>query len=272
MERSGYWNEPEPGILYQTPHQRVQAMQSRELTAQSISRHALKQMSRKNAIDAENNGTGPNWGSTTYNTAYCKHESNHDRYWKTKRELIGKKEPNSFTRQHLTINEKPIADNVSVYQATYKPPPGGRPPHIPNRTVVEPSGFSYSEIPTINHKVMLVDRTADQMHPTEVATLKRKNTPEYQNLYNPDPYMTTHQISYQPPVRERAITAKTTRRGPTGYGRNETLTVGTPGDARTFRTGITETMDKYTDPELGFRGRKPMTANVVERSGFWGSN
>ena len=271
MERSGYWNEPSPGVLYQTPHQRAEEIKTRELTAQSISNHTLKQMSRKNAIDAENGGTGPNWGSTTYNQAYCKHESNHDRYWKTRKELIGKKEPNSFTRQHLTVSMNPIADNTSVYQVSYKAPPINKEPRIPNRTVVEPSGFARSEIPTITHKVMLADRSADQMHPTEVATLKRKNTPEYQNLFNPEPNMTTYQISYNPPPRERGFTAKTTRRGPTGYGRNETLTVGTPGDQRTFRTGITETMDKYTDPELGFRGWKPKTANVVERSGFWGN-
>lgn len=272
MEKSGYWNEGEPGILYQTPYQRSESVKTRSLTANSISDHTLKQIAKKNAIDAENFGNGPEWGSTTSGTAYHKHESSHDRFWKTKRELIGKKEQNGFTRQHLTINETPIVDSISTTHATYTPPDVRKKPHIPNRTVVEQSGFTNSSIPIIGKTLPLSDVTADELHPTEVNRLKHKNTPEYQNLFNPDPFVSTSQISYQQPARERAVTATTIRRGPSGYGHNETITAGVPGDARTFKTGITETTDKFQDPELGFRGRKQLTANVVERSGFWGSN
>ena len=269
MERSGYWNEPEPGSLNQTPFQRAQNKKSREINPTLYPEQTLKQMAKKNSVEAENGGNGPEWGSTTSGQAFQKHESSHDRYWKTKKELIGKKEHNGFTRQHLTINETPIAEQVSTAHSSYRPPPQPKGPVIPSNTIVEASGFTRSQKPTINHTRLLSDVTADQLHPTELNRLKHKNTPEYQNLYNPDPWISTAHISYQVPVKERAATAKTVRRATTGYGHNENVTAGIPGDARTFKTGVSETMKKFTDPHEKLRAQPPMVPNVVERSGFW---
>ena len=231
-------------------------------------------MKQKNQIDAENNGLGPDDHSTTYGAAYTKHRSNHDRYWETDRSLIGKKEQNGFTRQHLTIHEDNIADMRSTTHAVHCEQPLKRPAKIPQRTVLESSGFARSEFPTMSRYTPLSDISASQLHPVEVDKLRHKDTTKYQNLYNPNPYVSTAHISYQDPAAvTRATTAVTTvRRGPSGYGHNEHVTAGAPGDHRTFVTGKTTYYKGFKDPQLGFRGRREMTANVVERSGFWGSN
>lgn len=272
MERSGYWHEPPPNVLYDSPQKRVDSQRERELNASHLDPLTLKRMTTHNAIDGENHGAGPNWGSTTTSTAFHKVETPHERYWKTDRSLIGKKEPNAFTRQHITIPEEPVDEQISVTQKTFQRPPKSRDISFPNRTVMEQSGFSKAAIPTQNHYMPLSDVTAGDLHPIAVQRLKKKNTPEYQNLFDPDPYKSTAQISYLQPqsTKSRALTSTTNvRHGGTGYNSNTTVIAGPPGDARTYKTGKTEQHKKFKDPELGFRGRTQQTANVVERSGYW---
>lgn len=273
MERSGYWNEPLPNVLYESPAMRVTSARERTSNAANLDPLTLKRMTKQNPIDGENNGAGPEWGSTTYNKAYVQHESNQSKYWKMDHSLIGKKEPDAFTREHLTIPQKPVDDQISTYKASYRNPIRPRAPNVPNRTVMERSGYTASIVPTINHAAPLSDVTADDLHPIEVHNLKYRNTPEYQNLFDPDPYKSTHQVSYKSPRRtvERALTSRDNiSRAETGYDRNETIHAGAPGDPRYFKTGKTEVMKKYTDPTQALRSRNiNARPNVMERSGYW---
>ena len=190
------------------------------------------------------------------------------------RDLIGKKEVDAFSWQHLLIPEDPIDDQTSTCHACV-PPPQTRGVSIPSRTVIEHSGYTNAKIPTITHPAEMSEYTPDQLSPIEVQNMRRKNTTEYQNLTNHDPYKSIAQISYQWPSRtntgERAATAVTIRRGAaTGYNANSTTTAGAPGDPRTFKTGKTEAMKKFKDPQLGFKGRNAaQVPNVVEKSGYW---
>jgi hypothetical protein len=138
---------------------------------------------------------------------------------------------------------------------------------------MERSGFTYSRIPTQNKAVLLSDVRPEELPSLTIHRIKHRNTPEFQNLYEPDPYKTTHQISYRTPGRsvERALVAGAPiRRGGTGYNSNETMHAGPPGDTRESQTGITEFQAKYTDPMPTLRSRE-ITAcpNVMERSGYW---
>ena len=139
---------------------------------------------------------------------------------------------------------------------------------------MEKSGFTYSSIPTQTKNIKLSDVTADDLPSLTIHRMKHKNTTEYQNLYDPDPWKTTNQMSYKPPERttERAVTAGCSiRRGRTGYNSNESITAGAPGDPRWTKTGKTEAMKRFKDPTPVLRqstasGVRP---NVMERSGYW---
>ncbi|OHS97650.1 hypothetical protein TRFO_09361 [Tritrichomonas foetus] len=272
MEHSGFWHETEPNVLYESPAMRVSAAREREINANYLDPHTLKRMSHKNPIEGENHGAGPKWGSTTNNTAFCNHQTSHDRYWTMDRSLIGKKEHNGFTRQHVTLKEEPIDDMISTTKEAFTRPPRTRAAEVPNRTVMERSGFSNAAVPIINHKMMLSDVSADQLHPIEVNRLRHKNTPEHQNLYHPDPYLSTAQVSYQTPNRTitRALTAAAPiRHGSTGYLSNENVIAGPPGDPRYHKTGKTETTKRFVDPSTLRTRDITQTPNVVERSGYW---
>lgn len=272
MEHSGFWNEPEPNILYESPAMRVKANLERERNAAYLDPLTLKRMAHKNQIDGENKGAGPKWGSTTYGQAYTNHETNQQRYWKVDRSLIGPKDATSFTREPLTLPETPIDEQQSIMKTSYQRPQRKQNIEIPNRTVLEPSGFTNSVIPTMNRKIALSDVSPDDLHPIEVSRLKTKNTTEYQNLFNPDPYKSVSHVSYQAPNRitQRAMTAATPiRRGATGYNSNETVIAGPPGDPRYHKTGKTETTKKFKDPSTLRNNSISTTPNVVERSGYW---
>jgi hypothetical protein len=273
MERSGYWREPQPNILYDSPATRVVASRDRAVNAASLDPITLKRMTHHNPIDGENRGAGPEWGSTTSATAYHQHESNQSRYWRTDRALIGKREPDAYTRQHVTVPQAPVDEQQSIYTTSYQRKPLGRDIHIPNRVVMERSGFTHASIPTHNHTRPLSDVSADDLPSLTIHRMKHKNTPEYQNLYNPEPFRTTHQISYRTPQRttDRALTAGyQVRRGATGYNSNETIHAGPPGDPRWSTTGITEFNDRYIDPTPAVRSRGIRGCpNVMERSGYW---
>lgn len=273
MERSGYWNEPMPNVLYESPAMRVTSARERTINAANLDPLTLKRITKENPIDGENHGAGPEWGSTTYNQAYHNYETNNSKFFKTDRNLIGKKEPDAFTRNHLTIPEKPVDEQISTYTASYRKPPVLTSINIPNRTVMERSGYTGSLIPTMNKAAPLSDVTADELNPIEVSRLRHVNPPEYQNLFDPDPYKSTYQISYQTPRRtiERALTSSSNvRHARTGYQTNETITAGPPGDPRYFKTGKTEVMRKFKDPTQALRSRNTnVRPNVMERSGYW---
>jgi hypothetical protein len=273
MEKSGYWTEPLPNVIYESPAQREITARETRVNAAGLDPITLKRMTRHNAIDAENKGAGPDWGSTTYSTAYHQHPSNHDRYWQTDRTLIGKREPDAFTRQHITIPKDPVDEQESIYTTSYRAPQQSREIHIPDRVVMERSGFTYSSIPIQNRNVPLSDVNPDDLPSLTRHRIKHRNTPEYQNLYEPNPYKTTHEVSYKPPLRtiERALTpGAAIKRGATGYDSNETMHVGIPGDPRRTNTGITEFQGKYVDPMPGIRARGITGCpNVMERSGYW---
>jgi hypothetical protein len=100
--------------------------------------------------------------------------------------------------------------------------------------------------------------------------MRRRNTTEYQNLFEPSPYCSVHRISYSAasPARDVAMDAPI-RRGATGYDANETVFVGPPGDPRYFRTGTATMGRHYRNPgELRTRDSEQIP-NIVERSGYW---
>jgi hypothetical protein len=141
---------------------------------------------------------------------------------------------------------------------------------------MEKSGFTYSSKPTHNNVKPLSDVTADDLPSLTIHRLKHKNTPDYQNLYDPNPYNTTYGISYKPPARtiDRALTPGAPfSRGTTGYDSNETIRAGPPGDPRWCKTGETEYQDKFTDQMVPLRATieraKTACPNRMERSGYW---
>ena len=276
MERSGYWNEPLPDTLYESPHTRVVNDKIRAVTAANLDPITLRRMTKENPINGENHGAGPAWGSTTHNQAYVEHESNHSKFWRTDRSLIGKREPDAFTRNHLTIPQKPVGDQISEYTDRYRKPPLVRDIVVPTRTVMERSGFTGSIVPLVNHGAPLTDKTVEDLHPIEVNKMRHVNTPDYQNLFEPNPYKSMMEVTHQPPPRtiDRAIENNSNiAHGRTGYGANETVTAGAPGDPRYHKTGKTEEMRAYKDPTTTLRSRGiNIRANVMERSGYWAND
>lgn len=272
MERSGFWNEPQRNILYESPHERVNTIRTRSLRPE-VPALTLKRLKVVDPVQYENNGKGPEWGSTTHNASYIKHTTPHERYWKMDRKLIGRPEGNAFTKNHLTVSMKPVDDMISTCHRDYTKKDLTRGINIPSRTILEASGFSRSEKPTHNKTVPLSDVTAADLPPQTVSKMKLNDTPQYQNLFNPDPWISTCHVSYKDPniyyTQERSFENKEIQKTLSGYGHNETVKVGAPGDARGFKTGKTTYRVSYKDPELGFRGHVQKNANVVERSGYW---
>lgn len=271
MEHSGFWTEPQANVLYDSPARRVAVDKERATNASYLDSLTLKRMKHHNPIDAENGGAGPRWGSTTASQSFQRHETSHERFNQIDRSLIGKKEHNGFTRQHIAISEERIDDGLSTTKATYTKPVRSNFGEIPSRTVMEHSGFATAAIPTMTRKAMLSDTSASELHPIAVTRLKHKNTPEYQNLFDPDPYKSIAHVSYTAPNKQaRAATAfPCVRRGATGYNSNESVIAGPPGDRRTYKTGKTETMKKFKDPETLRPRATGQVPNVVERSGYW---
>jgi hypothetical protein len=274
MEKSGYWREPEANVLYDSPAKREVTARARYDNADGLPATTLKRMAHHNAIDAENRGAGPDWGSTTYNTSYREYEPNQSKFWRIDRSLIGKREPDGYTRQHVTVPQEPVDVQASIYTTSYQKPAVRTDITIPTRTVMEKSGFTYSSKPTQNKSLPLSNVTADDLPSLTLNRLKHKNTPDYQNLSDPEPYKSTQQVSYKPPPRtiERALKpGAPIARGGTGYDSNETVRAGPPGDPRWARTPETEYQDKYTDQTVPLRAsfRRRTNVNKMERSGYW---
>ena len=272
VEHSGFWHEPAPNILYDSPARRVQSTEEAERNAKHLDAQTLRRISHHNAIDGENGGVGPRWGSTTASTAYGRLETPHERYERIDKSLIGSREATGFTRQHLTVPEQNVAPMTSVNNETYVRHQQTRPPEIPNRTVMQRSGFADSTVPTMNKKMNLYDVGPERLTPIEIQRLKYSNTPEYQNLYNPDPYTTSSEVSYKPPqntISRSVETGTNIMRASTGYSTNETVIAGSPGDPRYYKTGKTEMAKKFIDPSTLKTRDIQATPNVVERSGYW---
>jgi hypothetical protein len=274
MEKSGYWREPEPNVVYDSPAKREVSFRERYDHAASLHPTTLKKMGKHNAIDAENVGAGPDWGSTTYGTHYREHEPNQSKFWRLDRNLIGKREPDAYTRQHVFVPQDPVDEQVSIYTTSYQKPAVRTDITIPTRTVMEQSGFTYSSKPTQNKTLPLSTVTAEDLPSLTLNRLKHKNTPDFQNLSDPEPYKSTQQVSYKPPPRtiERALKpGAPVARGATGYESNERVRAGPPGDPRWARTGETEYQDNYTDQTVPLRAsfRRRTNVNKMERSGYW---
>lgn len=276
MEKSGYWNEPMPNVLYDSPARRIETARERQITAANLDKLTLKRMTHHNPIDGENGGAGPNWGSTTYNQAYQQGESNHSKFFKMDRSLIGKREPDAFSREHILIPEDPVDEQASIYKTTYRKPVTNREIRIPDRVAMERSGYTYSTIPTQTKPIQLSDVAPEDLPSLTIHKMKHQNTTEYQNLYDPDPWKSTHTMAYQPPVHtiDRAIgDPNQLSHCTTGYDRNETVRVGPPGDPRWAKTGKTDHTKRFKDPTPGLRTRSSQVVcpNVMERSGYWGN-
>ena len=274
MERSGYWNEPMPNVLYDSPARRIETAREREITAAHLDPLTLKRMTHQNPIDGENNGAGPNWGSTTYNAAYQQAESNQSKFFKMDRSLIGKREPDAFSREHILIPEDPVDEQASIYKTTYTKPKLNKEIKIPDRVAMERSGYTYSTIPTLTKDVLLSDVTADELPSLTIHKMKHQNPTEFHNLYDPDPWKSEYTVGYQPPVHtiDRAIDdPNQLSKATTGYDRNETVKVGPPGDPRWAKVGKTDYTKRFKDPTPTMRTRSMETVcpNVMERSGYW---
>jgi len=212
--------------------------------------------------------------ATTNAVTFKKTQSSHERFWKIDKQLIGKKEANSFTRQHIFAPKSVESEYVSTEHTAYMGKQINRGISIPNNTVIEDSGFSKSTFPTKSSVVPLSDISPSDLHPIELKRMKYRNTIEYQNLFNPNPYVSINHLNYQPTntIKERARTAMPmTRKGNSGYCSNSIVHAGPPGDPKTFKTGKTESSKAFKNPELGFRGHIQATPNVMEKSGFWGN-
>jgi hypothetical protein len=271
VERSGYSTEPLANTLYDSPLERRRSHEVRAATAASLHPTTLRAMRRQNAINAENGGAGPAWGSTTYATHYVLHPTPQDAFRGANLQLIGTKEPNSYSRQHLTVRADRLEEPRTVYQASYGPRARSREIVFPSQTVMDSSGFAKSAFPTQTRDRPLADATAEQLHPVQVQELRTRNTPEFLNLSHPSAYRSTYGVSYGDPraLQARSATALPARAGQTGYLENNTVTVGSPGAPWARATGLTEYQDRYVDQQLGFRGRKQQDPNIVERSGYW---
>jgi hypothetical protein len=189
IERSGFWRDPSANVLQDSPAKRVDATREREVSALHLDQLTLKHMRHQNPIDAENGGSCPKWGSTTSGTTFCEHQSSHDRFREIDRSLIGSRESTSFSRQRVAISEGRIEDPISTAHDCYRPKELARSIHIPNHTVMEPSGFATAAIPTQIHVAKMSEVTAADLPAATVAEMRRKNTPEYQNLFEPSPYL-----------------------------------------------------------------------------------
>jgi hypothetical protein len=273
MERSGFWRDPSANVLQESPAERVDATREREVSASHLDQLTLKRMRHQNPIDAENSGSGPKWGSTTSGTTFCEHQSSHDRFREIDRSLIGSRESTSFSRQRVAIGEGRIEEPISTAHDCYRPKELARGIHIPNHTVMEPSGFATAAIPTQTHVAKMSEVTAADLPAATVAEMRRKSTPEYQNLFEPTPYRSIHRISFGDPgagSAARDVGPDTQiRRRATGYDTNETVSARPPGGPRHFRTGATTTVRDYRDPEELRTRDTHLVPDVVERSGYW---
>jgi hypothetical protein len=269
MERSGFWRTPEPNGILESPAGRQQSEADRERAAAYLDPLTLRRMKHANPIDAENGGAGPRWGSTTNRATFTEHPTALDRFRTTDWQLVGAKDATSYTHQRVFVPEEPVTDSVSTTQASYVKPARDREITIPNRTVMDKSGFQTAAIPTKTENVPMADHSPSDLPATVVAELKKKNTPEYQNLYEPNPYKSTQQISYTAPGPRAYTTDMGWRRGPTGYLMNSRVIAGAPGDPRYHRTGESTTAASFGDPEAKRERNLGQVPNVVERSGYW---
>ena len=135
---------------------------------------------------------------STYNKSFPKYPTNQDVYWKLNHNLIGSKDQTPFSRQHITISERPITAMGTTFQSSFREPKRQQ-IHIPSNVSIERSGFSDSIIPTHNKMCPLSQITENNLHKTEVQRLKCQDPVQYQNLKYHSPYMTISQISYQKP-------------------------------------------------------------------------
>jgi hypothetical protein len=275
MERSGFWHDPAPNLLYDSPAKRVDSQRARELNASHLDPLTLRRLRHTNPIEAENGGAGPKWGSTTMATTFSEPPPSHARFQKLDRHLIGNREPTCFTRQHVTLPAGPQDPLRSSSQDSYPWHAIGREVRIPDRTAMEPSGFSGAVIPTHTTACKLTEVVPEKLPRMTIAELKRKNPPEYQNLFNPDPYRSVQQISFRDPNNgvapvDRMLTPGTlVKRGATGYGSNERVIAGPPGDPREFVTGHPTMVEHFRDPADVREAGAEQVPNVVERSGYW---
>jgi hypothetical protein len=244
MERSEFWDDAKPNVLYDTPTQRIEDEREREVNAAHLDRLTVQRIQHSTPIEAENGCAGPKWGSTATRATFTEKQTPAERLWQIDRDLIGPRDPTAFARQPVTVHEEAIAPQISTTQASYPRHPIGRPIQIPNRTAMEGSGFSKA--------------------------LTRENAPQ-----TVDPYVTIQQLSYQNPSDglspiERALSPGTRiRRGPTGYGVNRTMAVGPPGDPRKCEIGASTTKTHYRHPDDVRGPPSEQVSNLVEHSGYW---
>ena len=273
MEKSGYSRET-GNIFGDSPARRAEAQREREINASHLDPVTYKRMQKSDPIAAENGGAGPAWGSTASSAAFTRQETAHERFARIDRDLIGQKQENGYTREKMLVGQERISDDISTMKAEYVRPE--RPPvgDIPNRTVMQSSGYAHAETPTIGKKTVLADASPDELSAVQLQRLKQTNTPEYTNVFHPDPYASVAKATFQDPeqLRERGVPEfSQVRKVRTGYDANEHVTVGAPGDARTHKTGKTEKMKTMRDPETLKTRDTGVMPNVVQRSGYWGS-
>ena len=273
MEKSGYSRES-GNPFGDSPTRRLEAQREREINASYLDPITLKRMQRADPIEAENGGAGPQWGSTTSSAAYTWQETAHDRFAKIDRTMIGEKQENGYTREHVLVPQDRVVDDVSTMRASYVKPERPVPGNIPNRTVMQSSGYAHSEVPMIGKKTVLSPAGPDELSAVQLQRLKQTNTPEYTNVFHPDPYESLAKATFQNPeqFRDRSPdTFEDIRKVSTGYAANEERTVGAPGDYRDHRTGVTEKMMSMRDPGTLRTRDTGMMPNVVQRSGYWAS-
>jgi hypothetical protein len=136
---------------------------------------------------------------------------------------------------------------------------------------MERSGFTAATVPTRTDAVALANIAPENLPPAALARMRRTNTVEYQNLYEPDPYRSVQQVSYRDPCggKSRIEPGGCVSRGGTGFGSNTARSVGSPEDPRTHRTETSTTKTHYRHPDDVRGPPTEQVPNVVEHSGYW---
>jgi hypothetical protein len=216
LERSGYWSNSS-ALRMGLSDRQVETFRKNQ---QTLEGSELARLKRKDPVAAENNGLGPVWGETTYGTAHtATQKTRRDAFFSMDRSLIGKKKDTGYSYDQPMYSS--IAGDRSFYVTSSqrdfrKPSPRPKPAGM-YRVKMEDSSYSRETVTAIG------DRTA------------KLDTSGY---YCKQPQVTKRNTGFSP------------RKIMTGYSKNEALTVGPPGDPRTFKTGKTITMKRFNPRKL----------------------
>lgn len=205
LERSGYWSNATDVRMGLTDKQE-KTYRSQQQTLNDIEIARLK---RKNPIEAEHDGLGPEWGDTSYNVAHSASRKNRkDDFLAMNKNLIGPKKNTGYSYDepmNSSINRDKSMYQTAAQRDFKSPSPRSKLPET-FKVRMEYTSYSRETVTSIGDRQAKLD--------TSGYFCKQQQVPQRPKRFSP-------------------------RKISTGYMKNETLTVGPPGDPRTFVTGRT---------------------------------